>query len=95
MRVCILLYSKKNFKKTFTKEFFISFLLLYNNTIHILYLRLRVHLQKKIEDLVWFLPALFSVNKNIKVIRKSATFLVKLDLKPHQTFVILLFHFPC
>jgi hypothetical protein len=38
---------------------------------------------------------LFSVNKKIKVIRKSASFLVKFDLKPHQTFVILLFHFPC
>jgi hypothetical protein len=43
---------------------------------------------------IFYLP--YSVfYKNVKVIRKSASFLVKFDLKPHQTFVILLFHFPC
>jgi hypothetical protein len=41
------------------------------------------------------LQRLFSIYKNIKVIRKSASFLVKFDLGPHQTFVILPFHFPC
>jgi hypothetical protein len=50
---------------------------------------------KVAEKSATFIENPFSVNKNIKVFRKSASFLVKFDLGPHQTFVIFPFHFPC